>query len=96
MTVLGASSVVLGDYVQENRYGRRGRITQIHFQCPQGAAWQMGQEIPLTDEEINSRWVSILVDGGGAMVTPMTDCEIVEPFDFTNLWEDFYFRVDQG
>lgn len=89
-------TVYLCDYVRTTKYGYEGRVTAIHHECPEGAAWRMGQEIPITPKELNERWVSVLQNNGsnraGAVVVPESDCTVVEPFEFGNLWADYYFR----
>ena len=92
MQTINKTGVKLGSYVRTRKYGYTGRVTQVHLSgCPQGPAWQMGQSIPLTPEEIEGVWFSVLVQPAGAVVVSASDVEKVEPFEFTNPWADEYF-----
>lgn len=82
----------LGDYVETQVYGHRGRVTQVHHSCPQGAAWLMGQSDPRVREHKDGHWVSILVHDGGAVVLPSSLVDVVEPFEFRNDYASMYFR----
>jgi hypothetical protein len=82
----------VGDYVRTKRHGHTGRVTAVHHYCPEGAAWQMGQEPPLPEGVADGKWVSILCpNDGGAIVTFADDCELIEPFVLNNMYEAMYF-----
>lgn len=86
------TDVVLGSYVLD-AYGRRGRVVDIHFGCPQSDEWLDAQAIaPKGDTE---RWVSILCEGGGSVCQEDTTLKLIEPFELKgNLdWEAFYFGM---
>jgi hypothetical protein len=93
MTVmLNKTAVKLGSFVRTHKYGYIGRVTEIHLTgCPEGAAWQMGQAIPLEEGEADEVWFSVLVDPAGAVVVSSRDIEAIEPFEFHNPWADEYF-----
>jgi len=84
----------VGDYVETTEgYGYRGRITNVHVSCPEGAAWLMGQKGLGSDPQRfeDCRWVSILVHGGGSVTTPEQFVRVIEPFEFENDWAHFHF-----
>jgi hypothetical protein len=88
---------VLGDWVQAENYGYIGRVTEIHHWCPEGPAWIQGQSIPVTEEQVNGRWVSILIQGGGAAVQPISTVRVLDETEvpataLDNLWAEVYFR----
>lgn len=85
-------TVYLGDYVTTTKHGYIGRVYIVDHRCPESEGWIAGQSIPVTDDERNERWVSILTHPAGAIVTPMSDCTLIEPFEFHNPWADMYFR----
>lgn len=71
----------LGSYVRTSDHGHTGRIYEIHDGCPEGAAWRMGQEVPLQGEYAEGRgtWYSILVHPAGAVVVPADLVAVIEP-----------------
>jgi hypothetical protein len=82
------SVITLSDFVEDAHYNRRGRVTAVHFGCPEGAAWLMGQERQAPAE---GRWLSVLVDGGGSIAVHESALTKVEPFELDNTWADFYW-----
>lgn len=94
--------IVLGDYVETNVHGHRGRVFQVHpgypagLGCPESDAWLAGQQpTPLTEYKY-ARWVSILVHKGGSVVVPSDLAHRVEPFDFESDYANQYFRNTNG
>jgi len=89
------NKIFLGDYVETGKYGYRGRVTQIES-CYNGTgkrdAWSEGQQIKVTDEELDKEWIHILVDGAGAVVCSSLEVKRIEPFDFQNPYKDVYFN----
>jgi hypothetical protein len=86
-------SVYLGDFVRTSRWGHVGRVYAIHHGCPEGAGWVAEQNPPIPAEQLADRkWVSVLLARGGAIVTPVSDCTVIDPVAFDHLWGDFYFR----
>jgi len=86
----------LGDYVRTRRFGYEGRVTGVHHGCPESEDWFAGQMPPLPASDYTDvHWVSVLVNGGGGVVVPVTDAEVVEPFPFTHRDVDLYFREDE-
>lgn len=81
----------LGDWVRD-QYGRIGQVYTIHSRCPESDSWLNRQERPVTTAQINSPWVSILVDGGGSCVQPVSTVEVIEPLDrpLANSWAEHY------
>lgn len=92
------TGIGLGDYVHTMTHDYRGRVTDLHFGCPEGRAWIMGQEVPIRDEALDSLypWLTVLVHGGGAVVVPAYDIELTEPFEFVNPWADHYWPREYG
>jgi hypothetical protein len=86
----------LGDYVETLNTGFRGRVTDVHFGCPESSTWLSLQQSlgPNPMEFQNVRWLSVLVHGGGSIAIPDDPQFImhVEPFDLDNVWADEYFR----
>lgn len=77
-----------------DQYGRVGRVTAIHHGCPESKAWIAGQQIPVTREQLDDYWVSVLLDGGGSVVQPigtLTVMEVSPGQRLDNTWTDFYF-----
>lgn len=89
----GMNNGFLGDYVQ-TADGRRGRIYDAHFACPEDDAWLAGQLLLGPDPTVwkRCRWVSILVHESGAVVVPEQFVTVVEPFEFDNRSSKMYFR----
>ena len=69
---------VLGDWVKTTDYGYVGRVCAMHHYCPQDEAWLAAQAIPVPEELIDKPWVAVLVDGGGAVVVPISLCRVLE------------------
>lgn len=84
-----AHQVVLGSYVRDP-FGRRGRVYQVHYGCPESQEWMAAQVLDVQDAS-RSRWVSILCDGGGAVSFPADRVELIEPFELRNNSALFYF-----
>lgn len=82
----------IGDYVTTKKYKNKGRITEIHGKCPESQSWIDGQSIPVTEEELNGIWYSILCEPSGAVTVSENDVVEVDPFPFTNMWKDDYFK----
>jgi hypothetical protein len=89
--------VSLGDYVNTLTHGHTGRVYAVHHGCPEGAAWMMGQEVPIREEAKTPtyRWLSILVQGAGSVVVPEYDAEKTDPFPFSNPWASHYWAKDE-
>lgn len=83
----------LGDYVKTNTYGYTGRVYAVHHGCPEGAAWMEAQMVPIREEAKTAtyRWLSILVQDGGAVVVPEYDAEKIASFTLDNPWTTHYW-----
>lgn len=91
---MSAATPVLGSYVRD-LFGRTGRVTDVHLTgTPEGAAWLSGQAYLTPEQKAESRWVSILCHGGGAVVQPASTVEVIDPFPFVNSWAADYFGED--
>lgn len=84
----------LGQYVRTTRHGYTGRVVQRHYSCPETADWIASQSLPLTPEQVDGPWVSILVHDGGAIVTPEDSVEVIPRFVFRHRDRDDYFPAD--
>lgn len=73
-------------------FGRRGRIYQAHYGCPENEDWLAQQRIAPSSN--TKRWVSILCDQGGAVAFPETDVKPVAPFVLRNDSALLYFGSD--
>lgn len=85
----------LGDYVRTKRLHFEGRVTDKYYSCPESKTWFNGQHGLEPSDFTSVHWVEILVNGGGGIVVPVADCEVVEPFPFTHRDVDMYFREDE-
>lgn len=77
----------LGDFVETlDSEARRGRIYDCHFMCPESDFWLRGQTLLGSDPMRwkPCRWVSVLVEGGGAIVVPEQLVRVIEPFPLDN------------
>ena len=81
----------IGDYVETKKYNNKGRISEIHGCCPESQSWILGQEIPITEEELDEIWYSILCEPSGSVCVPESDVQQCRSFPFTNIWKDKYF-----
>lgn len=87
----------LGDWVRTTAHGHVGRVTEIHHWCPEDDDWIDAQAVPVTDEQLADRWVSVLVHGGGAIVAPIHTAVVLDehPEQLDNTYAAVYFRTDQ-
>jgi hypothetical protein len=93
MGVFNQSHVRLGSYVQ-TRHDQRGRVYQIHHECPESPEWVRGQQQPVTQEDLSNAWASILVDGEGAVVAAVNTLVMIEPFTLDNAYAGDYFEEE--
>ncbi len=95
MSVAVDRKPVLGDWVRA-RHGIVGRVDAIHHRCPESEEWMAMQLIPITDEQKNGLWVSVLCDGGGAVVNPIDDVEVLDESGrmLRNLYASMYFQQE--
>lgn len=93
--VINKTDIRIGDYVRTHKHGHEGFVVQIHLTgCPEGPAWQMGQEVPLVEGEADMVWFSVLCEPAGSVVVSEIDIErAVAPADPRNPWLDEYFRL---
>lgn len=96
MPTLNRTGIGLGDFVRTATHGYRGRVTEVHFGCPQDSDWVAAQAVPIRAEALDGLhvWFSILVHEGGAVVAPAYDVERVERFDLDNDWAREYWPAD--
>lgn len=87
ITFLPKDAPRLGDYA-EDRYGRTGRIYQVHHSCPESKNWIRAQATPVTEEELGERWLSMLVYPAGAVVGPASSFTKIRPIP------EFYLQRD--
>jgi hypothetical protein len=85
----------LGDCVTVSGSDQKGRVYHIHQsfrETGEGDGWFNGQNHPYTEADKLDRWVSILTDGGGAIVVAEKRLTIVPMFDVKNPYIAQYFR----
>lgn len=87
--------VKLGDYVMttEGSYFI-GRVKALHIffsESGENMSWFNEQKAKWSKETLSKPWVSILVNGGGCVLFPISAVKKTLPFDFENTWSDFYF-----
>ena len=70
-----------GEWVRDTAYDRVGRIYKMHETCPQDDFWISMQNVPITDAELAETWASVLIHGGGAVVTPISRLTIIDPIE---------------
>jgi|6_EtaG_2_1085325.scaffolds.fasta_scaffold45674_3 hypothetical protein len=90
--------ITLGCFVHTKKHNLSGRVIGFQFGSPQYPEWLDIQEPPLTDEERDELvLVNILVNSGGAIIVPDSDCELIEPIEgFTHLDNKFYFGAEDA
>jgi hypothetical protein len=91
--VENAEDICLGDWVRD-QYGRIGRVVRKHHTCPEGEQWLSAQVRPVTLEQVDEPWCSVLIHGMGSVVQPIsTLCKLDNhPESLNNPWTSFYFR----
>lgn len=96
MSVATKLRPVLGDWVRTTTYGYVGRVYAIHDRCPETEEWLDGQMIPIPEELVDLPWCSVLVDGGGAVVVPISLCSVLDdhPKSIRHWCADLYFREE--
>lgn len=82
----------IGDYIVTSKYGYTGRVYNKHYGCPEDKNWIKSQSIPITENELDEIWYSILVHPKGAVVVPESDITKIRKFKFENPWNDFLFE----
>lgn len=87
---------VLGDWVRTTTHGHVGRVYAIHHYCPEDESWLACQSIPVPAELVDKPWCSVLVDGGGAVVVPISLCNVLDdhPKRLRHWGAGLYFREE--
>lgn len=89
----------LGNAVVTKRHRTSGIVYQVHHNFAhtnENMDWFRNQRPAIDTNELRKPWVSILVDGGGSILVPMSDiAEItaIHATDNANPWYSFYFNV---
>ena len=96
MSIATECRPVLGDWVETSTFGYIGRVYAIHHHCPEDEAWLAGQMIPIPAELVDRPWVSVMVDGGGAVVVPISLCRVLDdhPTRLRHWSAGLYFREE--
>ena len=81
----------IGDYVITKKHGNKGRISDIHARCPQPPYWIEGQTVPVTEQELQGLWYSVLCHPSGSVCVSESDIEKIDPFPFENPWNEETF-----
>lgn len=89
--IMPSNPLHLGDFVLDS-YQRRGLVFKIDHRCAESEGWIKGQQQTVTEAERKERWLSVLCEGGGSVVSPESRLTRIEPFDLNNDWEHYYFR----
>lgn len=92
---LNKEGIGLGSYVDRVSMQMRGRVTSVHFSCPEDDEWVALQSIPIRPEalQVPYVWFTVLVDGGGAVVLPAYDVTPRGAFMLDNAYASEYFPV---
>jgi hypothetical protein len=77
-------NISYGDYVRTKRHGHTGRAYTFERLTEANADWIRNLTIQPSLEEILGTWVGILCNGGGAVLTPMSQCEKIPPIEGFN------------
>jgi hypothetical protein len=91
----------IGDHVVSSRHQHRGRVTQIEkldLEDRGTQDWLSGLSIPVTKPQKIGEWISILVDGGGAVSVPASSVKVLTKAryekaygEYTSPYSDKYF-----
>lgn len=60
-----------GDWVR-TQYGDIGRVYKVEPECPYGEWWLSQQARPVTEQQLEGQWLSVLVHGGGSVTQPIS------------------------
>lgn len=95
--IMNRTGIGVGMCVRDVERGSTGIVTDVHMSCPEGRAWQLGQQPPLPDEatELGHVWFSVLCHGGGSVAIPACWTERVAPFAVDNSWVSEYWPQGQ-
>lgn len=91
------NDVYIGEFVQDHM-GRRGRVFDVYFTCPEDDFW-LALQTHLPGDPMDwqkCRWISILIDGGGAVTVPEQMLTHIDAFNLDNSNTGFYFRDWNG
>jgi hypothetical protein len=84
MTAPEVKAISIGDYVQTEPFGFRGRVKGCHEQCPESMDWFRAQKYGLQRQDYWGPWLSVLVDGDGSIAVPLRNATQVPPFRLHN------------
>ena len=86
------TSITHGDYVTSSRFGHTGRAYKFRLLTNEDAEWVAEQSIPLTIENLQERFVSILCHKGGAVLVPESSLTKIDPIeDFEHPYLEHHF-----
>jgi len=71
----------LGSWVSTKNYGYTGLITSLSIAGDSDDEWFDSQSIPVTEEQRNGIWVSVLVHGGGAVLVALDEVTEIAPIE---------------
>jgi hypothetical protein len=81
------SEIRIGDFVQSDRHGHKGRVYGFERLNESAADWIRGLRVQPTLEQILGVWVNVLCDDptgrghGGAILTPISACTKIPPIE---------------
>lgn len=73
------SWIAKGDFVVSSNHGHKGLVYDICIAEPNDEDWFDLQNIQPTPEQKTGVWVSILIDGGGAVYVALDTISLIEP-----------------
>jgi hypothetical protein len=84
VTASEVKAISVGDYVETQPFGLRGRVYAAHEQCPENMDWFRAQKYGLQRQDYWGPWLSVLVDGDGSIAVPLRNARQVPPFRLHN------------
>lgn len=87
--------IFIGDYVKTKRHNHVGRVYKKHYcfwEASEDENWFKIQKLP--ESAKSESWVSVLCKDGGSILTPVSDCQLIEKIELNNVWEYFHFRKE--
>lgn len=85
-----------GDYVQTTRHNYKGRLVKFctlnHFN-PAVKQWLKELKIPVSEQQRQDLWASILTHGGGCILAPIDTVSKIPAFEFKNSNSNEVFEV---
>ena len=87
---------ILGSYVKTRQHSYAGRVINVCSTFADTHAddeWFDGLRPRLPKRTKGEPWFGVLVHGGGAVWAPLSDLDVIAPFEFKNLNAAKYFGL---